>query len=587
MPLSLKPVRVEIERFLQSAGLKYGRLDYYAGVYRGDELIAGGGLEENVMKCFVVADSARGMNLMGSLVDHLRSVGISRGYSNFFVFTKPSNAVLFTSLAFHLIGRATKAILLESTHHGIENFCAELATYKRPGKTGAIVMNCNPMTLGHRYLIETAAQQVDTLHVFVVSEDKSEFSSRERLEMVQRGTAHIPNVIVHDAGKYIISFATFPIYFFKTQDDMESSYIELDLNIFDQYIAPALDLSVRFVGTEPLDNLTATYNRMMKEILPKNGIEVVEVERLSSEEHPISASRVRKNIHNLHLQAACDLIPTTSHPYVRKKLAESIGKMAIAALTEELETTPKPGLVDRHDSGAHSDMDIKLMRKSISTLAPYFRQMADAGLENADGLIPQIRQIGVDAEAEMLRATGGVNTHRGAIFALGTTIAAICRLIVSGGEIDEESLQKEIAKVACEIRDLNPETPLSHGSAVCEKYKVKGAMATAVGGYSEVFESILPAYREIRAVEHKADVNIRTLLYIMSKIDDTNVYHRKGAEVAKYVKNKSLDIYHNFSIVKVEELNRSFIRDNISPGGSADILSLTIFINKILESWLN
>lgn len=587
MPLSLKPVREEIERFLQSAGLKYGRLDYYAGVYRGDELIAGGGLEEYVMKCFIVQDSARGMNLMGGLVDHLRSVGTARGYSNFFIFTKPSNAVLFTSLAFNLIGRASNSILLESTHHGIETFCANLATYKRPGKTGAIVMNCNPMTLGHRYLIETAAQQVDTLHIFVVSEDKSEFSSQERLEMVQQGTAHIPNVFVHDAGKYIISFATFPIYFFKTRDDMESNYIELDLNIFEQYIAPALDLNVRFVGTEPLDYLTSMYNKMMKEILPKSGIEVVEIERLNSEEHPISASRVRKNIHNLHLQAACDLIPPTSRPYVRKKLAEFICKMAIEALTEELETTPKPGLVDRHDSGAHRDMDIKLMRKSISTLAPYFRQMAEAGLENADGLIPQIRQIGIDAEAEMLRATGGVNTHRGAIFALGITIVATCRLIVSGSEIIEENLQNEIAKVAGEIRDLNSEKSISHGAVVCEKYNVKGAMAIAVGGYSEVFESILPVYRQMLAVEHKVDVNIRTLLYIMSKIDDTNVYHRKGAEIANYVKNKSLDIYHNYSIFKVEELNRSFIRDNISPGGSADILSLTIFINKILESWLN
>ena len=160
-------------------------------------------------------------------------------------------------------------------------------------------------------------------------------------------------------------------------------------------------------------------------------------------------------------------------------------------------------------------------------------------------------------------------------------------MIVSGSEIIEENLQNEIAKVAGEIRDLNSEKSISHGAVVCEKYKVKGAMAIAVGGYSEVFESILPVYRQMLAVEHKVDVNIRTLLYIMSKIDDTNVYHRKGAEIAKYVKNKSLDIYHNYSIFKVEELNRSFIRDNISPGGSADILSLTIFINKILESWLN
>lgn len=588
MPLSLKSVRLEIEQFLQKNDLKLGRLDYYAGVYRDDILLAGGGLEEDVMKCFAVAEEARGLNIMSILVDHLHAIGASRGYKNFFIFTKPQNDVLFTSLAFNLIGKAQKAILLESNSHGISNFCEQLSLQKKEGKSGCIVMNCNPMTIGHRFLIESAAKQVDHLHIFVVSEDKSEFCSQERFEMVKQGTSHIPNVYVHNAGKYIISFATFPMYFFKNMDELMDTYIELDLDIFIKYIIPTLNISVRFVGSEPLDKLTLQYNNMMKKILPQNGIELIEIERMRFNDTPVSASLTRSFIHNFHLQTAYSLVPDTSKPFILRKCARYIARLATESLTEELKTTPKPGLIDKHDNGSHHDMDYRLMKKSIKTLSPYFYQFAELGLIQKKNIcqnfIDKIKTIGINAETEMLQATNGVNTHRGAIFAMGLCIASVSLLISTEKEISAENIKATIIKIAKRFEMQEN----SHGSVVCKKYNLKGALANAQEGYTDVFDKILPVYQQLE--ESKSDqnsVNIQTLMYIMSILDDTNVYHRNGSTIADEVKKKSSEIYHNFDILKVEEMNQAFIRDNISPGGSADMLTITFFINKAIKLWLN
>ncbi|MDO4191499.1 MAG: adenylyltransferase/cytidyltransferase family protein, partial [Bacteroidales bacterium] len=177
LPLSLKSIRRQVETFLlQNDLLLDGDLDYYVGLFRDDEMLAGGGLAGDVIKCVAVSSSARSMNLSNTLVSHLRSVGNNKGYTNLYVFTKPNNRELFENLSFNIIAEAPKAILGESSFgNGIQQYCKQLQSMVGNGVQGCIVMNCNPVTKGHVYLIETAAKQVDTLHVFCVKEDASVF----------------------------------------------------------------------------------------------------------------------------------------------------------------------------------------------------------------------------------------------------------------------------------------------------------------------------------------------------------------------------------------------------------------------------
>jgi [citrate (pro-3S)-lyase] ligase len=583
LPLTVKSFHRKAEQFLKSNNLDMDNLDYYAGVFNDDTLLAGGGLRDDVIKCVAVAPEARELNLTNTLVSHLRTVGFQRGYNNLFVFTKSENEAIFSSLAFHVVGRAPQAILLESNPHGIKDYCKTLSTYKQPGTNAVIVMNCNPMTLGHRYLIETVANQVDALHIILVGEDKSEFSYADRLEMVRRGTADLSNVFVHEGGKYIISSATFPGYFLKSIDSITTTQIELDLDIFSRYIAPALNASIRFVGTEPNDLLTQRYNALMKTYLPEKDIEVIEIERLAKEAQPVSASQVRRLLKGYRLKEALALVPDTSRPFVINKCAEQLAKQATNALREELLTTPKPGLVDKDDNGAHTDMDLALMQKSIDTLHPFFIEIASTGLNDKLSLkekAGRIKAIGIEAEEAMLQATGGVNTHRGAIFSMGLCVAAVAELIISDKGFSRNNLSEAIAAIAANYRKQQQ----SNGAVVCGKYNIQGALDNAQGGYKRLFSEILPVYQELR--ESEVDVNtanVKALLLIVSLLDDTNIYHRKGAEIAAAVKTRAADLYNDFTMDKVRQMNASYIRNRISPGGCADMLAVTIFLYEIIK----
>lgn len=183
---------------------------------------------------------------------------------------------------------------------------------------GSIVMNCNPFTLGHRYLIEYAAQQVETLYIFVVEENRSYFPFQERLELVKKGTEDISNVVVLPSGNFIISATTFPGYFYK--DNLKDVKIDCsnDINVFAQYIAPALNIRIRFAGEEPLDPVTNQYNEGMRDILPKYGMEFRVIERKKDDNgsQVISASRVRKLYEAGEFESLKKLVPNTTLSYL-------------------------------------------------------------------------------------------------------------------------------------------------------------------------------------------------------------------------------------------------------------------------------
>ena len=580
-PLSLNSVRRRVEAFLAANGLRLAPLDRYVVVTRdedGDEILAGGGLDGNVIKCVAVSESARSEGLMNILVSRLIVIAREEGRESVKAFTKPENEGIFKSLGFALIASSPKAILMENGRGGLPEYKKYLASLARPGRNGAIVMNANPFTKGHRYLVEQAASQVDNLYVIVVKEDRSRFPYVERKAMIEAGCAGLDNVVVCEGSDYAISAATFPTYFLKKLDDATDTQIALDLDLFVNHIAQPLGVTVRFAGSEPEDALTRRYNELMAEILPgtsvavvrqaRRPIDFVEIPRLEQNGNPISATSLRRALDKGNLKEAMEYIPKSTVPYLVADLAER-------ALRKELDTTPKPGLVDRQDNGAHKDMDYALMSKSISALRPYLTRLA---VESAKDIDPaKIKEIGIEAEKAMLKATGGVNTHKGALFCIGLSVAAASNLASATGSVEAYSFKELVSRAASEI----PSARGTHGAEAKRSFKAVGALENARAAYPELFTDWLPYYRSLEGDPFRCH---KTLLHIMTTLDDTNILHRRGAEGLAHAEAEAARLLEDFSESGLSSLNKDFIRENISPGGSADMLSLTIFIESIINN---
>jgi cytidyltransferase-like protein len=595
--------RQRIEAFLKRNGLRFDDMHYYAAVTDDDgEMIAGGGLKGNVIKCVAVDDAHKGEAIANTLISHLLAHANEEGHSNVMLFTKPKNRQLFESLSFRLLAEAPEAVLMETGIGGINNMVEQLKKIKEEGEVckennqeckeeektnlnittpqhlnpstpqplttttplrGVVVMNCNPFTLGHRYLIEQAAKQVERLFVMVVREDCSLFAYAERKAMVEQGVAHLENVTVIDGSEYAISQATFPTYFLKRLDDAADTQMLLDLDLFRRHIAPALGATVRFVGTEPTDQLTRRYNQLMHEVLT----DVREISRLEKEGNAVSASRVRKAMEQGDMSTIRQLVPPTTLPYI-------IAHLATQALQAELDTTPKPGLVDKDNNGAHRDMDYALMQRSIDTLHPYFVQLARLGFADTLPTHTAIRDIGIEAERAMLAATNGVNTHKGALFSMGLAVVAAAH------EKNTDSLQTTIKALAASFPDTNG----THGSKAKLLSKgttaIKGALDNAREGYEMLFAEWLPFYIE-RRKERDAHTLHKTLLRIMCDLDDTNVIYRTDLATAEEVKQEARALLDSFAEAALKDMDRRYTARNISPGGAADMLSLTAFIGSI------
>lgn len=596
-PLSLNSVRRRVEAFLAANGLRLAPLDRYVVVTRdedGDEILAGGGLDGNIIKCVAVSESARSEGLMNILVSRLIAIAREEGRESVKAFTKPENEGIFKSLGFTLLASSPKAILMENGSGGLPEYRKYLESLARPGRNGAIVMNANPFTKGHRYLVEQAASQVDNLYVIVVKEDRSRFPYVERKAMIEAGCAGLDNVVVCEGSDYAISAATFPTYFLKKLDDATDTQIALDLDLFVNHIAKPLGVTVRFAGSEPEDALTRRYNELMAEILPGTSVAVVRqdhqpdselvegsavrqarrpidfvvIPRLEQNGNPISATSLRRALDKGNLKEAMEYIPKSTVPYLVADLAER-------ALRLELDTTPKPGLVDRQDNGAHKDMDYALMSKSISALRPYLTRLA---VESAKDIDPaKIKEIGIEAEKAMLKATGGVNTHKGALFCIGLSVAAASNLASATGSVQVYSFKELVSRAASEI----PSARGTHGAEAKRSFKAVGALENARAAYPELFTDWLPYYRSLEGDPFRCH---KTLLHIMTTLDDTNILHRRGAEGLAHAEAEAARLLEDFSESGLSSLNKDFIRENISPGGSADMLSLTIFIESIINN---
>lgn len=186
------------------------------------------------------------------------------------------------------------------------------------GRIGSIVMNCNPFTLGHRWLIERALGKVDFLILFVVEEDSSDFSFAERMAMVREGTGDLERVMVVPSGPFILSRRTFPEYFIKETRETIEENTESDIRLFAEKIAPRLGIRCRIFGEEPLDEVTRQYNHAMEKILPQYGIEAISVPRREAGGEAISASRVRRCLEEGTADRLDTLLPETTRRMLRQ-----------------------------------------------------------------------------------------------------------------------------------------------------------------------------------------------------------------------------------------------------------------------------
>lgn len=320
--------RRRLEAFLADQGLRYDRGIQAAVVFYDSQgqIAAAGGLEKNVLKCIGVAEQHRGEGLTASVVSALRAAAFDRGQRRLFLFTKPQNDRMFGEFGFYEVARTGDMLLMESEKGGAGRFAASLQ--KGAGRQAAIVANCNPFTLGHDYLIRQAAARCDTLHLFVLSEDAGLFPAQVRLDLVRQATADLANVLVHPTSDYLISAATFPTYFLKEGQVEEGAGGALDLEIFGRYFVPALSISRRFVGQEPFSPTTAQYNRQMKRILPRFGVEVTELPRKEQGGQAISASRVRALLAEGRLAEIRPLVPETTWAFLQSPAGLSIGRRA-------------------------------------------------------------------------------------------------------------------------------------------------------------------------------------------------------------------------------------------------------------------
>lgn len=350
----------QIVTLLEAEGIhKDKNLDYTCAMFDEDmQVIATGSCFSNTLRCLAVSSVHQGEGLMNQILTHLISVQFSRGNTHLFLYTKCNSAPFFADLGFYEIAAIKNQIVfMENKRNGFSSYLEKLeqssamqittleetkiltesnATnlQKTLGsvKIAALVINANPFTLGHQYLVEKAARENDILHLFIVEEDVSLIPFSIRKKLVLGGTSHLPNIIYHDSSPYIISNATFPGYFQKDDQAVMESHAELDLAVFIK-IAEALHITKRYIGEEPFSETTGIYNKVMAEKLPENGIDCIivprkqyidtENETQNSQSHslPISASTVRQAIKERNFTLLKQLVPETTLWYFESEEA--------------------------------------------------------------------------------------------------------------------------------------------------------------------------------------------------------------------------------------------------------------------------
>jgi triphosphoribosyl-dephospho-CoA synthase len=284
----------------------------------------------------------------------------------------------------------------------------------------------------------------------------------------------------------------------------------------------------------------------------------------------------------------------------KEKFAHYAASLAQRAILYEVSTTPKPGLVDRDNSGAHKDMDFFTFMASGSALYKGLYDCAMEGLlfEDKDStkLLDTIRKPGIECERAMFDATNGVNTHKGIIFSMGIICAVVGKLYKELGikKFGIEDICEEVKRVTSglsqkDFKGIEHKEVLTHGERLYKDYGFKGIRGEVENGFSSIQKNAVRVLRDWKDNKQLSmnDLFLDILLNIMADSEDTNVVSRGGIDSLKYVRKRSLEfvleggMQQNDAVFKLQSMNRDFIERNISPGGSADLLAVTIFLGML------
>jgi len=308
----------QVRSFLARFDLDYdaAEVEYTLAVFMGETITGTGSYRGETLRNIAVSESMQGEGITAAIATWLMKEQNRRGIFHHFIYTKPDTVRFFASLGFKEIARVDGlAALLETGLGSVRGYCLDLQAQTESlakGNRAAMVVNCNPFTLGHKALITQASEENDAVIVIVVSEERSLFPFRHRMDMIQKGVADLGNVAVVPGGKYVISQATFPAYFTRGEAAIRAQ-TRLDVTLFANHIAPALSVNRRYVGEEPYCAVTDEYNKAMLEILPPQGIEVKVITRVKSGEDIVSASKVRDQIRAGNWDEVRRLVPQTTY----------------------------------------------------------------------------------------------------------------------------------------------------------------------------------------------------------------------------------------------------------------------------------
>lgn len=329
--LSNQTTKKEWKAFLEKMNLhnfsekEVSVIDHTLGLVDDEgNLVGTGSVAGNVLKYIAVCnkDSEPGQRF-NKIVTALSQYLFSQQIFHMFVFTKVKYAVSFKHLGFSELARTDEAAFLENGSPDVNDYLNELPRVQNQSdkQVAGIVMNANPFTLGHRYLVEKASQENDVVYVFVVATDMSLFNSSERFELVKKGCSEFKNVYVVSGDSYMVSAATFPAYFLKSADSLIENQTKIDARVFKNIIAPKLSIKHRYVGTEPFSHATSIYNEsLLSELEPE--IKVHLIPRLKKESITVTATKVRQLIKENDLAAIENMVPASTAKFIKANKKE-------------------------------------------------------------------------------------------------------------------------------------------------------------------------------------------------------------------------------------------------------------------------
>ena len=323
---------IKLKAFLEKNSLTYDEnISFTVMILNySNNIIATGSLDKNIIKCVGVDNNYRNENLTSTIISHLLNESILRGYNKLFIFTKVDNEIIFRNFGFYTIEKTDKIVLMENDKNGFNNYLKQIKkesesyNIKACSNIGCIIANCNPFTNGHLYLISEAAKKCDFLHLFILSGDNDVFSEEDRYNLVKNGLKNLDNIIIHKAKEYIISPLTFPTYFLKDEVQTSNINCELDIKIFLNKIAPSLKITHRFVGTEPKDIVTNSYNNELINYLKNSDVKLSIIERKEINGKVISASSVRRLIREQNLEEIKEFVPFSTYEFIKLKFFSNL-----------------------------------------------------------------------------------------------------------------------------------------------------------------------------------------------------------------------------------------------------------------------